>query len=151
MQDKVDIKNKKAFFEFDILEKFEAGIELKGTEVKSIRRGKASIKEAYCYFHIGELYVKNINITEYAKGNIYHHDPTRVRKLLMKKRELRKLGEKVREKSHTIVPLRLYLNKRGVAKLEIGLARGKKRHDKREAMKEKDQKRAIERELKKRH
>jgi len=151
MQDKVDIKNKKAYFEFEILDKIEAGIQLKGTEVKSIRKGKASIKEAFCFFHKAELYAKSMTITEYEKGNIYNHDPARPKKLLLKKRELKKLRERVQEKGLTIVPLRLYFNDRGVAKLEIGLAKGKKIYDKRETMKEKDQKRAIERELKKRH
>jgi SsrA-binding protein len=151
MQNKVDIKNKKAYFEFEILDKIEAGIQLKGTEVKSIRKGKASIKEAFCFFHKAELYVKSMTITEYEKGNIYNHDPARPKKLLLKKRELKKLRERVQEKGLTIVPLRLYFNDRGVAKLEIGLAKGKKIYDKRETMKEKDQKRAIERELKKRH
>ena len=150
-QDQVNIKNKKAFFEFEIQDKVEAGIELRGTEVKSIREGKASIKEAYCFFHKGELYIKNMNVTEYEKGNIYNHEPTRQRKLLLKKRELQKLNEKVKEKGLTIVPLRLYFNSRGVAKLEIGVAKGKKVYDKRDSIKEKDTKRDIERQLKRKY
>jgi SsrA-binding protein len=148
MSSSVNIKNKKAFFNYEILEKYEAGLQLTGTEIKSIRNGKASINEAYCYFKNGELFVKNMYIAEYEQGTFYNHEPRRERKLLLHKQELQKLEKKLEQKGLTIIPLRLYINKRGWAKLEIGLAKGKKLYDKRETIKERDVKRDLGRKLK---
>ena len=141
----VQIKNRKAGFQFEFIEKFEAGLVLKGTEIKSIREGKASIQEAYCFLQDEEAFVKGMNIAHYTNASFESHDLTRVRKLLLKKREISKLKEKTDEKGLTIVPIRLFLNNRGFAKLEIALAKGKKIYDKREDLKKKDQKREIER------
>lgn len=137
----VNIFNKKATFEFEILEKFTAGILLTGTEIKSIRDGKATMSDAYCSFTGDELYVRNLHIAEYSHGTHYNHEPKRPRKLLLQRRELRKLLSKVKERGLTIVPLKLFLSSTGYAKIDIGLARGKKIHDKRESIKERDQKR----------
>lgn len=136
--DTVNIRNKKARFTFELTETFIAGIALHGTEIKSIKEGKASLQEAYCYFSNNELYVKSMNISPYAQGGAYNHEAVRDRKLLLKKAELRKLKTRAEEKNLTIVPLRLFINERGYAKLEIALARGKKVHDKRETIKERD-------------
>lgn len=141
----IHIKNKRAYFDYEILEKFVAGIQLSGTEIKSIRAGRASLVESYCYFIKGELWVKGMNISEYFYGTFNNHAPHRVRKLLLNKQELKKLERKTKESGLTIVPLRMFLNDRGLAKLEIALAKGKKQHDKRETIKEKDQKREMER------
>lgn len=145
MESKISIKNKKAAFEYYILEEFTAGIQLTGTEIKSIRDGKASIQEAYCLFIDGELYVKNMHISEYSFGTHYNHEPKRDRKLLLNRRELRKLLVKVKERGFTIIPILLFINEKGLAKLTIGLARGKKLYDKRETLKKKDMKRDLER------
>ena len=118
---------------------------LKGTEIKSLREGKASIQEAYCYFKKEELYIKGMNISPYAQASFESHEMTRDRKLLLKKRELEKFKSKTEEKGLTIVPVRIYINNRGLAKLEIALAKGKKIYDKRESIKKKDQKRELER------
>lgn len=142
-----DIKNKKAFFEYEFLEKFVAGIVLKGTEIKSIRQGKASIKEGFCYFKDGELFLKNANISEYEFGNQNNHNPTRERKLLLNKSELNKLSKKVKDVGLSIVPFRIFINERGFAKVEIGLAKGKKLHDKRNTIKEKDVQRDLDRKM----
>ncbi|HNW50198.1 MAG TPA: SsrA-binding protein SmpB [Prolixibacteraceae bacterium] len=147
-QNTINIKNKKAFFEYEILESFTAGIQLQGTEVKSIREGKAGLVDSYCQFFAGELYVKNMHIAEYFFGNRLNHEAKRERKLLLTKKELRKLDRKVRETGLTIVPLRLFMNENGFAKLEIGLARGKKVYDKRESLKENDTRRDMDREMK---
>ncbi|WP_372774174.1 SsrA-binding protein SmpB [Mangrovibacterium sp.] len=144
----INIKNKRAYFEYEILEKFVAGIQLVGTEIKSIRNSKASIVEAYCRFTKSELYVVNMNISEYDFGNINNHEARRDRKLLLTKKELEKLQKKMKESSLTIVPLKLFLNDRGLAKLEIGLAKGKKLHDKRETLKQKDANRDMDRAMK---
>ncbi len=141
----IKIKNKKASFEFHLIERFVAGIVLTGTEIKSIRQGKASIKEGYCFFDKGELYIKNMHISEYSHGTYNNHDPKRNRKLLLTKRELKKLESKVSEKGQTIVPTLLFINDKGLAKLEIALAKGKKVYDKREDIKKKDIKREIDR------
>ncbi len=137
-QQNVKIKNKKASFEFFLLEKFIAGIQLQGTEIKSIREAKASIQEAYCSFESDELFVKNMHISEYTHGTYSNHEPKRQRKLLLTKRELKKLKVKLRDKGLTIIPTLLFLNENGLAKLEIALAKGKKLYDKRESIKEKD-------------
>lgn len=133
----INIKNKKAYFDYEIIEKYEAGIVLAGTEIKSIREGKLSLKDAYCKFKKGELFVK-MRIAEYSHGGAFNHDPDRIRKLLLTKRELKKLEKKVIESGYTIIPLRLYINEKGLAKLEIALAKGKKKYDKRESLKRKE-------------
>ncbi|WP_420578026.1 SsrA-binding protein SmpB [Ekhidna sp.] len=141
----IQIKNRKASYEFEFVEKVEAGIMLKGTEIKSLREGKASIQEAYCYFKKGELFIKGMNISPYSQASFESHDMTRDRKLLLKKRELEKFKSKTEEKGLTIIPVKIYINSRGLAKLQIALAKGKKIHDKRESIKKKDQKRELER------
>jgi len=141
----VNIKNKKAYFDYFIEETFEAGLVLQGTEIKSIRKGKASIAEAHCAFRGTELYVKNMNITEYDYGTYNNHEPKRERKLLLKTRELKKLEKKTKEAGFTIIPLRLYISESGYAKMEIGLCRGKKQYDKRDTLKAKDNRREMER------
>jgi SsrA-binding protein len=147
-QNNINIKNKKAYFEFEILETFTAGIQLQGTEIKSIREGKAGLVDSYCQFFGGELYVKNMHIAEYFFGNLQNHEAKRERKLLLNKKELHKLDRKVRETGLTIVPLRLYINEKGFAKIDVGLAKGKKIYDKRESLKENDSKRDIDRAMK---
>lgn len=142
---RINIKNKRAYFDYEILEKYVAGIQLSGTEIKSIRMGRAGVVDSYCYFVSGELWVKGINISEYFYGTFNNHMPTRERKLLLNKKELYKLERKTKESGLTIIPLRMFLNDRGFAKLEIGLAKGKKQHDKRETLKAKDSKREIDR------
>jgi SsrA-binding protein len=141
----VNITNKKAFFEFEILEKFVAGMVLTGTEIKSIRSGKVNMSDAFCAFTSGALLVRNMHISEYEMGTHYNHEPKRARNLLLRKKELKKLLTKVKEKGLTIVPLRLFIGNTGYAKLEIGLAKGKKVHDKRDSIKEKDLKREMAR------
>lgn len=135
---KVEIKNKKASFEFELIEKFTAGIVLTGTEIKSIRAGKASLVDSYCYFVGNELFVKNMHVADYWWGTFNQHDPRRDRKLLLTKRELKKLQRAYKEKGMTIVATRLFIAENGYAKLNIALARGKKEYDKRESIKEKD-------------
>jgi SsrA-binding protein len=137
------IKNKKASHEYEFLEKYIAGIKLTGTEIKSIRLGKAAIADSYCLFHEGELYIKGMHISEYYWGNLNNHDPLRERKLLLKKRELSKIERKVKESGNTIVVIKVFINERGLAKAEIAVSRGKKEYDKRETIKKKD----IEREM----
>ena len=145
MGNPVNIKNKKAYFEYFVLEKMIAGIQLTGTEIKSVRESKASIAEAYCLFVNGELFVRNMNISEYTYGTCNNHVPKRDRKLLLTQRELKKLSNKLKEQGLTIVPLLLFVNDKGLAKLEIALAKGKKLFDKRETLKGKDAQREIER------
>ncbi|MFN5318184.1 MAG: SsrA-binding protein SmpB [Bacteroidia bacterium] len=134
---KVLIKNRKASFEFELLQEFSAGMVLTGTEIKSIRNGKANIADAYCTFITNELYVRNMHIEEYAQGNIYNHEPKRDRKLILHRSELNKLQTKLKDKGLTIIPLQLFISDKGYAKLDIALARGKKLYDKRSALKEK--------------
>lgn len=145
MENNIRIKNRKAYHEFFLLEKFVAGIQLTGTEIKSIRTGKVSLAEGYCAFKGDELFVINIHIAEYKFGTHYNHEPKRDRKLLLTKRELKKLATKTREKGFTIIPTLLFINEKGLAKLEIGLAKGKKLYDKRESLKTKDSKRDLDR------
>lgn len=146
MQKNINIQNKRARFEYEILDKYLAGIVLVGTEIKSIRLGKASIAESFCEFNDqGELFVVNMNIEEYAYGTHYNHKPKSERKLLLQKRELRKLHKEVRNSGLTIVPLRMFINEKGFAKVEIALAKGKKLYDKRETMKDRDNKRNLDR------
>jgi SsrA-binding protein len=145
MATKISIRNKKASFEYFLLEKFVAGLVLTGTEIKSIRGSKASINEAYCAFSNGELFVRNMHIAEYEYGTYNNHDPKRERKLLLTARELRKLQTKLAEKGLTLIPTYLFINEKGFAKLEIALAKGKKLYDKRETLKQKDNRRDMER------
>ena len=146
MQKKINILNKKARFDYEILDRFTAGIQLTGTEIKSIRESKARITESFCEFNDrGELFIVNMYIEEYAFGHHFNHRATSERKLLLNKRELRKLKKDVEAKGNTIVPLRLFLNEKGWAKLDIALAKGKKTHDKRETIKERDTKRDLAR------
>lgn len=144
-QNRVNIKNRKATFEYEILETLTAGIQLQGTEIKSIRLNKASLVESYCQFFRNELYVKNMHIAEYFFGTHFNHETRRERKLLLQKRELNKLERKIKESGLTIIPLRLFLTDRGLAKMDIALARGKKQYDKRESLKQKDAKRDMDR------
>lgn len=148
-QDNIYIKNKKAYFEYHILDKYVAGLKLLGTEIKSIREGKANLNDAFCTFINNELFVRNLHIAEYSHGSFYNHEQKRDRVLLLNKKELKKLQTKGEEKGFTIVPLALFINERGFAKLEIGLAQGKKTFDKRETMKERDSKIEMDRALKK--
>ncbi len=141
----VNIRNRQAGFEYELLDKYVAGIVLTGTEIKSIREGKVNLQDGHCYMNNGEMFVKGVNITPYAQGTHYNHEATRERKLLLKRSELAKLERKVEEKGLTIVPLRLFLNDRGFAKLEIAVARGKKQHDKRASIKEREAKRELNR------
>lgn len=145
MNKKINIENRKARFEYERLEEFTAGIQLLGTEIKSIRLGKASLAEAYCYEHKGEIFIKNMHIAEYDFGNINNHEPTRERKLLLQKREIDKIIKALKDQGVTLIPMRMFLNDRGLAKLQIALARGKKLHDKRDSLREKDMKRDIDR------
>ncbi|WP_291274566.1 SsrA-binding protein SmpB [Flavobacterium sp.] len=146
MQKTINILNKRAKFDFEILDKYDAGIVLSGTEIKSIRLGKASIAEAFCEFNDrGELFVINSTIEEYAYGTHYNHRAKSERKLLLNRKELKKLEKEVQNKGLTIVPLKLFTNDKGLAKLEIALCRGKKNFDKRETMKERDTKRDLDR------
>lgn len=139
--------NRKARHDYEILETYEAGIALKGTEIKSVRIGKLNLKDGFVSISNGEAFLKNVHISPYEQGNRFNHDPLRERKLLLHKREINKLFNEVRQKGHTIVPLKVYL-KRGRAKVLIGLARGKKLYDKRQSLKEKQMKRDIDRALK---
>lgn len=141
---KVLIKNKRATFDYEILDTYTAGIVLFGTEIKSIRLGKASLVDTYCLVHNGEIWVKNIYIGEYFYGTYNNHDPRRDRKLLLNKREIRTLTSEVKNTGITLIPLRLFINEKGLAKLVIGLAKGKKVYDKRNALKEKEQKREVD-------
>ncbi|HIC32399.1 MAG TPA: SsrA-binding protein SmpB [Flavobacteriaceae bacterium] len=146
MQKKVNILNKKAKFQYEILDKYTAGIVLTGTEIKSIRDSKASIAESFCEFNDrGELFVINMTIQEYVFGNYYNHKPKAERKLLLNRRELKKLEKEVNTSGLTIIPLRLFINERGLAKLDIALAKGKKLYDKRETIKDRDNKRNLDR------
>ena len=137
--------NRKAAHEYFLTDSFEAGIMLQGTEIKSIRQGHVNLRDAYCLFKKGELYIHNLYIKEYDFGTYDNHEPRRVRKLLLKKQELKKMEKKVKERGMTIVPYRMYLSERGFAKLEISLSQGKKSRDKRNTIKEKDMKRDLDR------
>ena len=149
MPSNIKIKNKRISWEYFLIEKIVAGIVLTGTEIKSIRQGKANLADAFCYFEEGELFVRGMHISEYSYGTYNNHVTKRDRKLLLNARELKKLHIKVKEKGMTIVPVLLFINEKGLAKLEIALAKGKHFYDKRESLKEKDTKREIDRHLKK--
>lgn len=142
---KVDIKNRRASFEYFFLEEFTAGLSLTGTEIKSIRQGKVNLTDAYCLFMDDELFVRSMHISVYTEGTHWNHDPIRDRKLLLTKRELRKLRENLKDQGLTIIPVRLFTTDRGFAKLNIALAKGKKLYDKRDSIKEKDIKRENDR------
>lgn len=141
----INIKNKKASFLYELIDKFIAGMVLTGTEIKAIRTGKANLVDSYCIFINNELWVKNLNISEYSYGSYNNHEPRRDRKLLMNRKELNKLEKKLKDKGLTIIALKLFINENGYAKLQIALARGKKMFDKREDMKRKDAKREMDR------
>ncbi len=139
------IKNKKASHDYEFLEKFIAGIQLSGTEIKSIRLGKATIADSYCFLIKGELFIKGMHIAEYWWGNLNNHDPLRERKLLLTKRELRKIERKIKETGLTIIVLKVFVNDRGLAKAEIAISKGKKEYDKRETLRRKDATREMDR------
>jgi SsrA-binding protein len=141
----INIKNRQASFEYELLDKYVAGMVLRGTEIKSIREGKVNLSDGYCYFHNGEMWVKGITITPYAQGTYYNHEAGRERKLLLKRSEINKIETKVDEKGLTLVPVRLFINDRGLAKLEFAIGRGKKLFDKRNSIKDRDAKRDMQR------
>ncbi|MEC3879051.1 SsrA-binding protein SmpB [Parapedobacter sp. 10938] len=144
----IHIKNKKAYFEYHILDTYIAGIRLLGTEIKSIREGKANINDAFCSFFESDLYIRNMHIAEYSHGSFYNHEAKRDRQLLLTKKELKKLKTKADERGFTIIPLRMFISQRGFAKVEIALAQGKKDFDKRDSIKERDSKRELARVMK---
>jgi len=140
----MEIKNRSAFHEYFFDNKYVAGIVLAGTEVKSLRNGKASFNDSYCIIHKGEIWLKSLHIAEYSHGTVNNHDPVRDRKLLLQKREINKIEGKLKEKGYTLIPLRIFFNEKNLIKVEIGLGKGKKLHDKRETIKNRD----VEREMK---
>lgn len=144
----INIKNKRAPFDYEFVDQFTAGIVLTGTEIKSIRMGKASLVDTYCYFVANELWVKNMNISLYMQGSYNNHQVRRDRKLLLNKKELRNLEQDSKSPGYTIVPIRLFINSNGLAKLDIALARGKKEFDKRQSLKEKEDRREMDRAMK---
>lgn len=144
----INIRNKRATFDYEILEEYIAGIVLVGTEIKSLRLGKASLVDSYCYFERGELWIRNVNIAEYTWGTCNNHVPKRDRKLLLNRKELNKLQRSLQDRGLTVVGLRLFINDRGLAKVAIGLARGRKSYDKREYIKENDAKREMDKAMK---
>lgn len=148
MQNEINIRNKRASFDYEFLEEYTAGIILTGTEIKSIRAGKASLVDSYCYFSNNELWVKSMYISEYRLGTYYNHDERRERKLLLARKELSKLQRKLKESGLTIIPIRMFLTEKGWAKMRIALAKGKKEFDKRESLKLKDAKKDIDRAMK---
>ena len=144
----INVKNKKAYFEYHILDKYIAGVSLLGTEIKSIRSGKVNINDSFCSFLNGDLYIRNMHISEYSHGSFYNHEARRDRKLLLTKKELKKLLVKGEERGYTIIPLRMFISNRGFAKMEIALAQGKKDFDKRDTIKERENKRELDRVMK---
>ena len=144
----MELSNRKAYHEYFFEDKYIAGLVLSGTEIKSLRAGKASFNDSYCYFDKGELYVKSLHISEYSFGTYNNHEPMQERKLLLNKRELKKIETKLKEKGYTLIPLRLFFNEKNIAKVEIGLGKGKKLHDKRETIKQRDTEREIKRYIK---
>src|SRR5262245_21749550 len=144
----MEIKNRSAFHEYFIDDKWVAGMVLTGTEVKSLRAGKASFNDSYCLIHKGEMWIKSLHIAEYSHGTVNNHDPLRERKLLLQKREIRKIESKLKEKGYTLVPLRIFFNEKNLIKVVLGLAKGKKLHDKRETIKKRDVEREMKRYLK---
>jgi SsrA-binding protein len=148
IKNQINIKNKRAKFEYHLFETYTAGIQLGGTEIKSIRNSKASILEAYCVFVNGEVFIRNMHITEYENGSFYNHKPRADRKLLLNKKEINKIEKFLQVKGNTLIPLKLFLNEKGWVKVEIACAQGKKLHDKRHDLKEKDDKRDMDRAMK---
>lgn len=146
--DRIQIRNKRATFDYEIEDKLVAGMQLTGTEIKSLRQGRASLVDSFCFYLRNELWLKGLNISEYFYGTYNNHQPQRDRKLLLKKKELAKWERKIKDTGYTIVPLRVFINQKGWAKIEIGLARGKKIYDKRQSLKEKDAKRDIDKAMK---
>ena len=142
----VDIRNRRASFEYAFLETYTAGIVLTGTEIKSVRQGKVNLQDAYCLIHDDELFVRQMSISTYTEGTHYNHEPLRDRKLLLKKREIKRLVEKLKDQGLTMVPTRLFTSERGFAKIDIALAKGKKLYDKRDSIKERDVEREMQRE-----
>jgi SsrA-binding protein len=143
----VNIENRRAKFDYQFIERLVAGMVLTGTEIKSIREGKAALVDSYCYFRNDELYIKNMNVAAYTEGTHYNHEPNRERKLLLSKAELNKLQKKLKDQGLTVIPIRLFISESGYAKLEIALAKGKKEFDKRESIKKRDTEREINRKL----
>lgn len=141
----MELSNRKAHYEYFFETKYIAGIVLTGTEIKSLREGKASFNDSYCYMNKGELFVKNLHIAEYSFGNIHNHEPMAERKLLLQKRELRRIENKIKEKGYTIIPLKIFFSENGFAKMEIGLGKGKKIYDKRETIKARETERDVKR------
>lgn len=148
MSNLTDIRNRSASHEYFIDIRYVAGVVLLGTEIKSIRDGKVSFNDSYCLVHKGEIWIKSLHITPYSHGTVNNHDPLRDRKLLLQKREIRKIETKLKEKGYTLIPLRIFFNDKNLAKLEIGLARGKKLYDKRETIKNRDVERDMKRYIK---
>ncbi|PWL24678.1 MAG: SsrA-binding protein [Fluviicola sp. XM-24bin1] len=148
MKNQINIQNKKARFEYHLIDKFVAGMQLTGTEIKSIRNGKASIVEAYCVFQEGEVFIRNMHIAAYENGSYYNHKPRGDRKLLLNRKEINKIEKFLKVKGNALIPLRMFISEKGWAKLEIATAQGKKLHDKRQDLKEKDDKRAMDRAMK---
>lgn len=145
MKNTINIKNRKAKFNYEFLDKYTAGIKLAGTEIKAIRQGKASISESFCEFHNHELFVINMHVEEYSHATHFNHNPKSERKLLLQKRELKKLEKEVTNSGLTIIPIRMFINDRGLAKLQITLAKGKKLYDKRNTIKDREDKRRLDR------
>lgn len=141
----MEIKNRSAFHEYFFDNKYVAGIVLTGTEVKSLRSGKASFNDSYCIIHKGEIWLKSLHIAEYSHGTVNNHDPVRDRKLLLQKREISRIEERLKEKGYTLIPLRIFFNEKNLIKVEIGLGKGKKLHDKRETIKKRDMEREMKR------
>ncbi|MBL7750362.1 MAG: SsrA-binding protein SmpB [Chitinophagaceae bacterium] len=141
----MELKNRQAFYEYFIDDKYVAGMVLTGTEVKSLRAGRASFNDSYCLLHKGEVWIRSLHIAEYSHGTVNNHDPLRERKLLLQKREIRKIEAKLKEKGYTLVPLRIYFNEKNLVKIEIGLGRGKKLHDKRDTIKKREADREMKR------
>ena len=143
-----EIRNRQAYYDYFIDDKYDAGMVLTGTEVKSLRAGRASFNDSYCYFHHGEMWIKSLHIAEYSHGTSSNHDPLRERKLLLNKKELRKIESKIKEKGVTVVPLRIFFSEKGIAKIELGLGKGKKLYDKRETIKQRDNQREMKKFIK---
>lgn len=147
-QQSINIKNKRATFDYELIDTYTAGLVLTGTEIKSIRLGKASLVDTFCIFEKSGLWVRNMNISEYFYGSYNNHAARRDRKLLLNKKELKKIERQTKETGYTIVPTRLFINDKGLAKINIAVARGKKQYDKRQSLKEKDDKRMMDRAMK---
>lgn len=141
----IEVVNRRAKHEYHFVDTFEAGIMLHGTEIKSVRNGQVGLTDSFCFFEEGELFIKNMYIKEYDFGTYFNHEPRRTRKLLLRRSELKKLERKVKERGFTIIPFRLFMSERGFAKIEIALVTGKKTYDKRDSIKERDQKRDLDR------